>query len=1178
MRRLNDAHYPLVYDPSVMSYWTCDLTTFTTATLADSSGRGNHLRCYAAAGNYWTAQGSHFDDITVASSNAFGAVDSAAVAGWAESGTALTPSFYLSTHSAWSLAFWGGQFSSNTMCFMEFSYTTGFANTDNTYRTWGLYANANGHLVCGWDTPSTPNFLYDTGVILPIGDNAHIGLVCEVNANSTGFRKISTYVNGSLRAYSDTQPGPGTGRGASSTFILGASRVYATNVNSPAFANQLKTLDDVAYWNRTAHDKIREAYRNGVREWNERRLLDSHGCIGLARVLVEDGDGNLINLSAYYGTDFVKDVRISDDVNDQHKKARVRLLRYRGERLNLAPLDEAAVNNINQMGAGSYEPLLEYRRQLKIEVATVPRGVKVEDYHYEPLFDGYIDSLSWGDDDVEVEAIDKMAPLIDQYQIDPKFYAYGEVSSTLAETHLQSLINDNVPRVFVSGTTLTFGYKGGTPAVFTPASSGWVLRYDDSPSGEVATLLQGVADQIGWRIRYRWDQYQQEDRLTFERPNRDKTLGVSLVDRRTLGKFTGTYVKTATPHDFTLEQPLTLSGTVTNNFTNSRVCRVISDREVMVEAYPGALGGSESNVGSLSYGNSYDVAGNLIKKVDDIKKETGAIRNAISVKYKRDVAAVTFPFTRVYHNGAGYPVLVEFSAASPGILESVRKLRSGESSFTISGSSCTYYNGTWTFDYINSTVITGLETLTTAATESLSGTFQSSYINAKEVVGVSTPSIQKYGFRPVGIYEGTAGNIDTDAEALKLSNAVLSDLSEPTEALRINIPFSPWFDLDSSVGLLADVRRRWSTDLNVTVTGFEHNLGKGISYTVLNLRKANPTNGTSWVQRIAVDRDKPSIPGEIQRLPAASILDNISTRGPHQLGGRVQPIYMRGGNRRQPRRLYTELHVGHTPNFVLDDSTCAGISLGGEAFSQYDARGNLLNPKTTYYVRFRERDVFGNPEPIDYTTSATRATVRYNAQGANALVYGCSTTGYFRTGGWSAYPFDKNAAGGDPFNCFHLEAGIVVTAPFCQPGTGAFYRFPADGTAQVEARVGVWNDGYSKPNIPVAFGIMLMGARANSSGSAPLVARFGGPSEATPSWNAATPWLVGTAISTLFVNLNGVVSGYSGDYLQIGIWADTDTAIGSGPNYSGIRTVPEGGSDSWSAVSSSFVKVVFTQD
>lgn len=1177
MRRLNDANYPLVYDPSVVSYWPCDISTITTSTIADSSSMGNHLRCYTQAATYWTRQGSHFGDSTITVPYSFGALDSPSI-GWAESVTSLNSSFYLSAHSGWSLGFWGGQYSANTMCFMEFSYTTGFANTNDTYRLWGVYANADGALVLGWDTFATPDFTYNTGIVLPIGYNAHIGVACDINPVSAGFRRIATYVDGVRRAYTDTAPVPGSGLGASSSFILGGSRVYATNVNSPAFANQAKSFDDIFFLNRASEDKIREAYRNGRRGWNERRLLDNNGCIGLARVLIEDGDGNLINLSAYYGTDFVKNVRVSDGVDERSKKASITLLRYRGERLNMAPLDEEAVNNINQLGAGSYEPLVDYRRRLKVEVATVPRGTQIEEWHYESLFDGYIDTVGWGDDDVQIDAVDRLAPLVDQYQLDPKFYAYGEVSSTLAETHLQTIINNNVPRLFIGGSTQTFGYKGGTPRVFTPASSGWVLRYDDSPSGEVATLLQGVADQIGWRCRYRWDQYQQDDRLTFERPNRDKTLGVVAVDRRRIGKFTGTYIKTAVPHDFTLEQPLTLTGTVTNNFTDSRVSRIISDKEVLVEAYPGVTGATETNIGSLAYGNFYDLAGNQIKKVDDIKKDTDSIRNAINVKYKRDVVPATFPFTKVYHTAPGGPLRVEFSASSPTIITNTRKLVGGESSFTISGSSCTYYNGTWTFNYMDGNILNAVQTIASAATESAAGVFSSSYINAKEVWGVSTPSIQKYGYRPVGIYEGTAGNIDTDAEALALANAVMSDLAEPSEDLQVTIPFAPWFDFDGSVGVLADARRRWSTTLNTTVTGIEHNLSRGTSYTVLKLRKANPTNGSAWVKRIAVDGDKPAIPGEIQRLPTVSLLDNIQVRGGHQLGGRVQPMYMRAGNRRQPRRLFTEIHIGHSADFVIDNTTMAGISLGGDALTQYDAAGRNLSPKTTYYVRFRERDVFGNPEPIDYTSSATIASVRYNAQGANGIVYGCTTTGWFNTGGWSAYPFDKNAAGSDPFSCMRIESASEVTVPFCQAATGAYYRFPANGTAYVESRVGVWNDGSSKPDIPVAFGIMLLGSRASSSGSRPIVARFGGPSEATPSWNSATPWLVGSSISSLFINLQGVVSGNSGDYLQIGVWADTDQAIGGAPGISGIRTVSEGGSDSWSAVSSSFLKVTFIQD
>lgn len=1177
MRRIHDAHYPAIPDSEFLSYWSCDLSNYTTSTIADSSTRGNHLRCYTGANSYWYTRESLFGDTTVSTPSTFGGVSSPAI-GWAESNVSAASMAPRLATANWSLAMWAGNYSANTMAFLEFSRNNTVASAQDQMLL-GVYSNADGNLAYSWDISTSTRYTYATGVTLPIGYPCHIGLINERSPVSSTFIRTTFLLDGVVRDVSDAGvPITGTNAGASCVFTLGASKRLSTNPSSPAFASYQKVMDDVVLIDRAVStDKVRELYRNNMRGWNERRLFDNNGCIGKARVLVEDGDGNYIDLSAYYSTDFVQNVSVNDSVDSQYKTAKVSLLRYRGERLNLAPLDEQAVNNLGNRGAGSYEPLLEYRRRIRIETAVFPRGVSVGEWLYETLFDGYIDGLSWSDTEVSIDAIDKIAPLMDQYQLDPKFYAYGEVSTTLAETHLQTVINNNVPTVVVGSATLVFGYKGGTPTLYTPASSGWVLRYDDSPSGEVATLLQGIADQIGWRCRYQWDQYRQEDRLTFSAPIRSKVYQVAEVSRKQVGKHIGTSVKTTIPHDFTLEQMLTLAGTVTNNFTDSPITRIISNREVLVAAYPGVLGATETNVGTLGYNNTYEIAGAQILGLSEVRKDTQSIRNSAHIKYNRNSTPVTFGYSSIQHTGTGQPLQVFID--DDEAITAMRNMESGRTSFTISGASVAIYNRSWTFNYVDGGVVYSLETIDATATISYdTGYFQSSYINCRDVVSVNTPSISKYGFRPVGIYEASNGNINTAAEARKLALAVINDLAEPTESLEVTIPFAPWFDLDSAVGLLADARRRWSTDLDVTVTGVEHTLSGGSSSTKLKLRKANPTNGTAWVSRIGVDGDKPSLPGTFQGMPEIDLLDNISTGRGLALAGRTLPEFLSNSGPRQARRIYTEMHVGNTPTFAPDNSTLAAIGLGNEVSAFYDPQGNLIRPGSSYYVRYRQRDILGNPAPFDWTTTpATRQIPRFNDRGVSIIAEGCPVSMQFRTGGWSPFPF--NYTSNDNYANFQIQEQVYsATLPFCQTGTGAYFRFPANGTAVVTARLGVWNDGTVKANVPVAFGIMVLGSVPNSSGSRPLFAKFGGASEATPDWNPGSALFVGTSVSSLFVNLNGVVHGSSGDYLQIGVLPVYDDYPLGNINMSGVRACVYGYADTWTAACASWAKITFTQD
>lgn len=1169
MRRLKDAHLPLTLDPTVAAYWPGDLAA-SSATVPDASASPIfHLTTPTGTA---ARQVSPFQD-TTAAQGAYSTSNNSWLAGVTSSSLAA-----IFAGCGWSVGMWvdaGG--ASNTLAFFEFAYGPAPA-ADSQLRTIGVYRNATARQITwGWDPSTTSTHVYNTGVSAP-SEPFHLGVIKEVSPNSNTYAKVTLLVDGKVVAQDESGLWGPTGSGTSAKFILKGSFRLGGSVTSPAFGPIGGIVhDDVALFNTNVPiEKIRDLARNGRRNWNERRLLDGKHVAGRGRVLVEDGDGNFVDLSNYYGTDFVQSIRYKNDVEAQKQTANVRLMRYRGERLNLAPLDELAVNNLN--AAGSYESLLEYRRKIKIEYAVYPERQTPEPWAYETLLEGFVDEISWGADSVELGVVDKIAPLEDQFQLDPRFYAYGEVSTTLAETHLQTIINNNVPNIRVGGTAMTFGYKGGTPTVYTPASSGWVLRYDDSQAAPVSQLLQNIADQIGWSIRYRWDQEQQQDRLTFRRPNRAMSLDVAAISNSG-SQF---WIRTRIPHNLTLEQVVAVTGTVSANFVGNQVQRIPAYNIVVTDGNAGGVSTTTETVGTLGYGAVYTLTDEHVRKFDDVRKDGNSIRNAVVVRHSRTPSTITLPVSELYNDGSGSNVLqIKISSSSPGVLDTLRDLVVGENTFSVTGSSVGKFNVT---DHIG-TLIPGnpnfyiygsLDVGGASTVDTNHGVFASDYIRTKQLVAVDTPSINKYGYRPVGIYEAGNSNINTDAEAYSLAQAVLSDLAEPTAAVKVTIPFAPWFELDDYISLAADRKRRWSGTLATAITGVEHTLEGGHCYTELTLRNTKPSLGNAWVDRIRTDELKAALP---VRYPgpdlAQNLVDKFQNRLGHQLGGRIQHMARRTGGAREMRRMFTELHIGSNASFAVSNKTLAAVGAGGDVRAHYDPDGNFLRPGSTYYLKYREVDVFGNPAPDANTTAATAQVPRFNEESPMIFATTEGAWGHhstqFQSGIWNVYPL---ATFSDAYNLFSGTTVASSTAPLVHNSqtTTAFFKFPATGKVDVELRAGVRYAGGKATTGVIGIGLFRLGSNLPGSGSSrPVIHAVSGPHEFSPSWNSF--WYLGTSIgSVLFVRLRGTVSGNSGDYLQVGVFPEFGTGAGTMSDFYGIRG---GGS---TADTTPYIRIYFTQD
>lgn len=60
----------------------------------------------------------------------------------------------------------------------------------------------------------------------------------------------------------------------------------------------------------------------------------------------------------------------------------------------------------------------------------------------------------------------------------------------------------------------TYSYAGGRPSIWTPVSSAWtVFQWNEPASKGVLQALDDIMTQIGWRVRYKWDELRTQFRL-----------------------------------------------------------------------------------------------------------------------------------------------------------------------------------------------------------------------------------------------------------------------------------------------------------------------------------------------------------------------------------------------------------------------------------------------------------------------------------------------------------------------------------------------------------------------------------------------------------------------------------------------------------------------------------------
>lgn len=301
------------------------------------------------------------------------------------------------------------------------------------------------------------------------------------------------------------------------------------------------------------------------------------------RVLVEDAGAELRDLSDYPGFNATTAVSWRERVADEHASCELQVKREFFQ-LNMAPLmANSALNRSFDPGA-TYAPFLALNRQVVVQVAIVPIDAKPETGDWMTVFHGRIDNIDAASGpDISISCRALSGRLAQQFIKTERVYSFASVDSHSVSLRIWAPQIDVksgeylVPATrgeddpgyqkffkcttdgttgtseptWSTGTGITDGttewdYEGTTSSagnpveeimqnllddhrgpgdefvmLVTPTSPLWDIKEYLQQRQPTWTALRALATQIGWDLRYKWSDSEEEFQLTFYDPDRE---------------------------------------------------------------------------------------------------------------------------------------------------------------------------------------------------------------------------------------------------------------------------------------------------------------------------------------------------------------------------------------------------------------------------------------------------------------------------------------------------------------------------------------------------------------------------------------------------------------------------------------------------------------------------------
>lgn len=991
--------------------------------------------------------------------------------------------------TSWSIAFTAKLnriSTSATFALFEFGYgpAPGHSRELNML---GCYVDqATRRLTLRWDRNTSDVMAIDTPVTIGASGD-HFSIAFE-RVDSVGA--LTIFKNGRL-AYSDPSvwgQSDLAASGTSANWRVGGSCRYGTSVTVPGLVSGVDvgeslTMSDIGLFRFPITDaKAKEIYGNAKRTWDEEALIKSGQYRLHHRVLVKENGSVYENLgwqdlSNFRGRDWTQTASVSANVEADRKTAKIKLRRRYGRFLDLARLNVES----STYDSDREQQLIDLRTRIRVEYALVPVWWSMEGWEWAPLFDGFVDGLDWGTDVLDIDAIDKSAALSDVFRIEARRYEYGPGSVTLSSEHMQTLITDNVPRTLRPGSEggfVTWGYLGGTPELYTPVSDEWIQRYEHGGSGNVLKLLQGVADQIGWDVRYAPYHPLGRDRLTYYEPPRN--LASPLSDCRE-GDENQTIVTFDYPHGYQVGQAVVISD-VPNFSTRGFVIEVPTWNKIVVDKQPPGTPAAET-AGNVEHGPHFTLSAANVLSVGRVGMSIEDIRNHIVIKYNREGSSATYPVASMYSAGDNLIIeldeTVDISMLEAGAEVTIESPDAG-------------FSGTRAIVAINGNAVEVTPKGSASGTSS-SGIFQSDWLAFNSFITVHSASIAKYGLRSAGVFEGSVEGVDTYEEAARLGRGMLSDMADPTVDLNATILPLPHIDLHDLLGFTADPLGRWKA-MNVAVVGFTHELGPSPS-TRLELRHDHPSKGTAWLSRgKGMSLDVPGTWGVPDRNIDINV--DVDLGFDFDFNPDIGPYFSAAWTPAKGKQSWlhdkTEVHLSTTSGgFIPTNQTLVSSARGAGAVLA-NTPGGRLSPGTTYYFQLRHRDRWGNVSGT-HTGVSAGYTMRFLPKPPGAAAFlASSVTSWFTRGEWSSvFGVTSSTGGYDPYNNFTSNVPFAPggagcsTAPLAYTDSASFFVMPCDGQLQVDARLGLRCSG--KDTQQVAIGIFRRRVGETHTYSAPFL-------------------------------------------------------------------------------------------
>jgi hypothetical protein len=733
------------------------------------------------------------------------------------------------------------------------------------------------------------------------------------------------------------------------------------------------------------------------------------------RVFIDRGSSDWVNISDLEGRDWVEGITYGAD-DDSSVVTMSVALKNRVEDLSLSPLMDNS--KLNALGT-----IVDIGNALYVEQATMPEGVEAATSDWVEIFRGSIDAINFNSSPITLNCRDQGGDLdqfIETQQKRPLNVAFAKVEDVMQEI-LDFTMGDGV---------VTLYSANGTSALpFDPNDSpGWIIGEYVQRKQTVLQALRTLADQIGWYVRYLWNDSVGAFVLTFYRPER-------LIAARGTLTFTGqpsdsqTFVlnattctaKTsgATTDEFNIGSTVAetatnlvamlLAGTESGNISSAwRLPARSAVGTLAFTGQPTALqtfavdGVTYTAVAGAPTGNEFQIGSDVIETCNNIvttilggsgSANQGAYRIGQAVRIVWLTAGSngnTRTFTEALSNAtadgsgnlggtiSGHDGAVTIEWGTKGVagnsitfteaLSNVTADGSGNLGGTVTGSDAG--GDTYSFDPDRYFVFGRLSIAKIGIRNVLRVKYGVSQTNRTTIEVTDSASISKYGRRFMEVAEKGSSQIDTEGEARRMADAILEDLKEPDADLQVELPYFWPVELSTDFYTFTANEYHFDTDQELGVVGYRHQLGPNRSRTTLTLR-GKPAGGFKrWLA--------------LEARPGVADQNNFYANNAAEGQAISESIGSVIVTYDDPRGMsppindwaFTKCHVSTSSGFTPDETNLVATA----RVTRFEIGG--LIPGETYYIKLVIIDGDGNEAAVStQITTATQKVGPYHLNG-----------------------------------------------------------------------------------------------------------------------------------------------------------------------------------------------------